>query len=161
MLYSVYNIIFYLTFMQAIFNRDQSLHICCEEITSKVEGLFHIIPFTLLRHTENVDFHSIPYLDHINSMERVIHADGAVSPWPVWDIAEPWYMHVCDWPWILGWPTGVYHRNSSTKTSSSLNLWIRFEGFDVDTEFNIYDIDIEAGKVHMIREWSLDQPSTL
>jgi len=205
MLYSVYNIIFYLTFMQAIFNRDQSLHICCEEITSKVEGLFHIIPFTLLRHTENVDFHSIPYLDHINSMERVIHADGAVSPWPVWDIAEPWYMHahqednlitvsgvrhvelyhpkfsgwkieqfeiskdyikhngeiICDWPWILGWPTGVYHRNSSTKTSSSLNLWIRFEGFDVDTEFNIYDIDIEAGKVHMIREWSLDQPSTL
>ncbi|MCD5380928.1 hypothetical protein LR004_03280 [Candidatus Gracilibacteria bacterium] len=191
--------------MQTIFNRDQSLHLLSTDVTDKVKGLFHIIPFKLLRHTDSVDFHSIPYLDHVNAMERVIHEDGAKSPGKVGEVEEGWYMHahqednlrtvsgvrhvelfhpffskgniekfeiskdyikhngkiVCDGPGILGWPTGVYHRNSSTRTSSSLNLGIRFDGFDVDTEFNIYDVDVEKGEVHMIREGSLDQPAAL
>ena len=71
---------------QALYPRDQSLHtLCdsgdfCENISHKIDGLFHIIPFTLLRHTDNVDFHSIPFLDHVNSMERVFHGAGAKSP---------------------------------------------------------------------------------
>ncbi len=196
---------FYIKIMQTIFNRDQSLHLLCDDVTHKEKGLFHIIPFKLLRHTDSVDFHSIPYLDHVNAMERVIHEDWAKSPGKVWNVAEGWYMHahqednlitisgvrhvelyhpyfskwkiekfeiskdyikhnwkiICDGPWILGWPTGVYHRNSSTRTSSSLNLWIRFDWFDVDTEFNIYEVDVEMWEVHMIREWSLDQPAAL
>ncbi len=187
-----------------IFERDQSLHIC-EEVTEKVEWLFHIIPFKLLRHTENVDFHSIPYLDHINAMDRVIHLRWAFSPWKVWNIEKWWYMHpfqednlitmdwvrtvelchpdysnwkietfeiaknyikhnwkiVCDWPGILGWPTGVFHRNSSKEGSSSLNLWIRYKWFNVNTEFNIYDINFKNNKIDMIRKGSLDQPSVL
>lgn len=195
--------------VQQLYSRDQSLHtLCeksdfCENISHKIDGLFHIIPFTLLRHTESVDFHSIPFLDHVNSMERVFHGAGAKSPWKVWDVAEGWYMHpsqednlitldgyrivelytpkhgkvetfeisanyikwngkiVLDGPGILGWPTGVFHRNSSLIPSASLNLWIRYEWFDVDTEFNIYDVDTENGDVHMIRKWSEDQPSAL
>ena len=191
--------------MQTTYSRDQSLHLQEENIISKKEWLFHIIPFTLLRHTESVDFHSIPYVDHINAMERVIHWDWAKSPWRVWEVLEAWYMHahqednlvtiswvrhvelyhpvfsdgkiekfeiskdyikhnwkiICDGAWLLWWPTGVYHRNSSIKTSSSLNLWIRFDGFDVETEFNIYNVDIANWKVSMLRKGSLDQPTVL
>lgn len=181
------------------YSRDLSLHLMDEKIVEKIEWLFHIIPFTLLRHTDRVDFHSIPYIDHINWMERVIHWIWAKSPWKVWEIEEGWYMHpsqednlitvswvrhvelytpehwkvekfeisrdyikwnwkiVCDWPWILGWPTWVFHRNSSINGSTSLNLWIRFKWFNLDTEFNIYDIDFETNKVRVIREWKLDQ----
>ena len=194
---------------QALYPRDQSLHtLCdggdfCENISHKIDGLFHIIPFTLLRHTDNVDFHSIPFLDHVNAMERVFHGAGAKSPGKVWDIAEGWYMHpsqednlitldgyrvvelytpqhgkietfeisanyikwngkiVLDWPGILGWPTGVYHRNNSLIPSASLNLGIRYEGFDVDSEFNIYDVDTKNAEVHMIRKGSEDQPAAL
>ena len=188
-----------------LFDRENSLHLACADITYKKEELFHVIPFSLLRHTEKVDFHSIPYLDQINSMDRVIHSAGAISPGKVWEVAEWWYMHpaqednlitthwnrivelyhpefsdwkiekfelnenfikhnwkiVCEWPWILGWPTGIYHRNSSPEGSASLNLWIRFKGFDVDTEFNIYDIDLETKEISVIRKGSLDQPSAL
>ena len=185
-----------------LFSRDNSLHLACADIIYKKEWLFHVIPFELLRHTENVDFHSIPYLDQINSMDRVIHSPWALSPWKVWEVAEWWYMHpaqednlittsgnrivelyhpefsdwkieifelsdkfikhnwkiICDWPWILGWPTWVYHRNKSPEGSASLNLWIRFEGFDIDTEFNIYDINEETWKIKVIRKGSIDQP---
>jgi len=188
-----------------LFPRENSLALACADITLQKEGLFHIIPFTLLRHTENVDFHSIPYLDQINSMDRVIHWKKAVSPGKVWNVQEWWYMHpaqednlittawtrivelyhpefsdwkiekfelsenyikhnwkiVCDGPWILGWPTWVYHRNNSPEGSASLNLWIRFEGFDVNTEFNIYDINEKTWKITMIRKGSEDQPITL
>lgn len=188
-----------------LFPRSNSLSLVCADITYSKEWLFHIIPFSLLRHTENVDFHSIPYLDQINSMDRVIHWKNAVSPWRVWDVSEGWYMHpsqednlittawtrivelyhpefsdwkiekfelsenyikhnwkiVCDGPWILGWPTWVYHRNNSPEGSASLNLWIRFEWFDVDTEFNIYDINEKSWEIKMIRKWSKDQPSAL
>jgi hypothetical protein len=188
-----------------LFDRENSLTLACADITHSKEWLFHIIPFSLLRHTDNVDFHSIPYLDQINSMDRVIHSPWAVSPWKVWEVAEWWYMHpsqednlittswtrivelyhpkfsdwkiekfelwdkyikhnwkiICDWPGILGWPTWVYHRNNSPEGSASLNLWIRFKGFNVDTEFNIYDIDLKTNKVSVIRKGSLDQPSAL
>jgi len=188
-----------------LFDRENSLALACADITHSKEGLFHIIPFSFLRHTDNVDFHSIPYLDQINSMDRVIHSPWAVSPWKVWEVVEWWYMHpsqednlittswvrivelyhpkfsdwkierfelwdkyikhnwkiICDWPWILGWPTWVYHRNNSPEGSASLNLWIRFKGFDVNTEFNIYDIDLETKEISVIRKGSLDQPSAL
>lgn len=188
-----------------LFDRDKSLHFVCADITIIKEWLFHVIPFELLRHTENVDFHSIPYLDQINSMERVVHSSWAISPWKVWNINEWWYMHshqednliimswnrivelyhpkfskwkierfeldenyikhnwkiICEWPWILGWPSWVYHRNNSPEWSSSLNLWIRFNWFNISTEFNIYDIDLETNNIKMIRKGSLDQPSAL
>lgn len=188
-----------------LFPRDNSLHLACADITHKKEWLFHVIPFELLRHTDNVDFHSIPYLDQINSMDRVIHSPWAISPWKVWEVSEWWYMHpaqednlittsgnrivelyhpkfsdwkierfelsdkfikhnwkiICDWPWILGWPTWIYHRNKSPEGSASLNLWIRFEGFDIDTEFNIYDINQKTWEIKMIRKGSMDQLSAL
>lgn len=182
------------------YSRDLSFHLKNDEIVEKIEWLFHIIPFTLLRQTENVDFHSIPFIENINAMDRVVHGNWAKSPWKVWKILEWWYMHpaqednlitlnwvrivelynvrhwkiekfeispnyikwnwkiVLDWPWILGWPTWVFHRNSSPNGSTSINLWIRFKWFNIDKEFNIYDVNLETKEVKVIREWRLDQP---
>lgn len=171
-------------------------------ISKKVEGLFHIIPFTLLRKTNKVDFHSIPMMDKITGIERVMHEEGALSPGSVAEVEKPWYMHpsqednlitlfgarivelyhpdfegihtfeisadsikyngeiICDTPAILGWPTGVFHRNSSPYAggSVSMNLGIQFSTFDVKHEFNIYDIDLKTGKHRVVREGFLDQP---
>jgi len=185
--------------------QEGHLHLEDTIISKKVEGLYHIIPFNLLRKTNKVDFHSIPMMDKITGIERVVHEEGALSPGPVDEVKKPWYMHpsqednlitlygsrivelyhpdfneiqvfeissneikhngrvVLDGPGILGWPTGVFHRNSSPEKggSSSLNLGIQFSTFDVNHEFNIYDIDMQTGKHRVIREGFLDQPKSL
>lgn len=172
-------------------------------ISVKQEGLFHVIPFTLLRQTNKVNFHSIPMMDKITGIERVIHEEGAKSPGSIGAVEKPWYMHpsqednlitlagtrlvelyhpshgkietfeisaekithngavILDGPGVLGWPTGVFHRNSSPfpEGSISMNLGVQFPTFDVRYEFNIYDIDMETGKHTVIREGHLDQPN--
>jgi hypothetical protein len=64
-----------------------------------------------------------------------------------------------DWPWILWWPTWVFHRNYSPEGSSSMNFAVRDEKFNVDTEFNIYDLDTKNWEFKVARLWKLDQPS--
>jgi len=180
---------------KGVFHSDDSI------ISKKVEGLYHIIPFTLLRNTNKVNFHTIPKMERITGIERVVHDEGALSPGTVGDTKKPWYMHasqednlitlhgtrlvelyhpefdeisvfeisansiklngelVLDGPGILGWPTGVFHRNSSPYVggSSSLNLGVQYPEFDLNSEFNIYDIDMKTGEYKIIREGFLDQ----
>lgn len=181
---------------------EGSVHLRDDLISLKTEGLFHIVPFELLRKTPSVDFHSVPFSPSFNGMDRVIHQQGAVSPGAVGEVARPWYMHpwqednlitlhgrrivelyhpthgkietfemhpdhikwngeiVLEGPGILGWPIGVFHRNSSPFEGGSVscNLAVRFENFNVDTEFNIYDLDLEKNEAKMIRLGALDQP---
>jgi hypothetical protein len=61
-------------------------------------------------------------------------------------------------PAIFGWPTNVFHRIHSPAGSLSLNFARHFDGFDIKTNFNIYDLDEAAGKFQVIREGHLDQP---
>ena len=178
---------------------EKSLHHEDESIVEKIEGLFHVIPFSLLRKTPNVDFHALPFMDRCTGMDRVIHGKGAQSPGPVGEVSSPWYMHpnqednlftmagtrvvelyhpdhgkiekfeissdkitwngktILDEPGYLGWPVGVFHRNSSPQGSSSLNMAIRFPNFNIDYEFNIYDINPENKTHSVIREGHLDQ----
>jgi len=67
---------------------------------------------------------------------------------------------VCDEPAMLVWAENVFHRiRSDEKTgSASVNFAVRNEGFDIRTNFNIYDVDTETGKYRVIREGHLDQP---
>jgi hypothetical protein len=67
---------------------------------------------------------------------------------------------VCDGPAMLVWPCGVFHRiRSDEKTgSASLNFAVRYEGFDIKTNFNVYDLDPASGEYRMIRAGHLDQP---
>jgi hypothetical protein len=62
---------------------------------------------------------------------------------------------------MLVWPTHVFHRiQSDEKGSASLNLAVHYEGFDIRTNFNIYDLNTSTGKYKVIREGHLDQTLT-
>jgi len=65
-----------------------------------------------------------------------------------------------DGPALIKWPRGVFHRviSDSKLGSASLNLAVHYEGYDIRTNFSIYDLDIETGEYRVIREGHLDQP---
>ena len=60
---------------------------------------------------------------------------------------------------MLVWPCGVFHRivSPSPEGSASINFAVRFDGFNIKTNFNIYDLDPETGEYSVIREGHLDQ----
>jgi hypothetical protein len=59
---------------------------------------------------------------------------------------------------VLGWPPLVFHRiTSGEEGSASINLAVHFEGFDIRTNFNIYDLDIATGKYRILRKGFEDQ----
>jgi hypothetical protein len=67
---------------------------------------------------------------------------------------------VCAGPVVLAWPVGVFHRihSSDDLGSASLNFATHYEGFDIRTNFSIYDLDLQTGRYRVIREGHLDQP---
>lgn len=62
---------------------------------------------------------------------------------------------------MLVWPCGVFHRIVSCPEigSASVNFAVRYDGFDIKTNFNVYDLNPESGEYHVIREGHLDQKS--
>lgn len=65
---------------------------------------------------------------------------------------------IFDGPAMLVWPVNVYHRIiSGPDGSASLNFAVRSEGFDVRTNFSIYDLDVKTGEHRVIREGYRDQ----
>lgn len=59
---------------------------------------------------------------------------------------------------MLVWPRGVFHRIQSTEEgSAAINFAVHYEGIDIRTNFNIYDLDTETGKFRVIREGYVDQ----
>jgi len=66
---------------------------------------------------------------------------------------------VCDGACLLMWERGVFHRilSDAEAGSSSVNLATHYPGFDIDTNFNIYDLDTETGAYRVIRRGSEDQ----
>jgi hypothetical protein len=68
-----------------------------------------------------------------------------------------------DGPAMLAWPTHVFHRIESDRAlgSASLNFAARMKGYDVLTNFNIYDLNPETGEFKVIREGYEDQPEEI
>lgn len=65
---------------------------------------------------------------------------------------------LCDFPCMLVWPTYVFHRIvSGAQGSASLNFAVHHEGFDIRSNFNIYDLDVATGKPSLLREGHRDQ----
>lgn len=65
---------------------------------------------------------------------------------------------VCDEPAMVVWPVNVFHRISTAEEgSASLNFAVRHPGFDIQTAFDIFDLDTESGQYRRIREGKLDQ----
>ncbi len=60
---------------------------------------------------------------------------------------------------ILAWGAGVFHRIKSDDQlgSASLNFAVRDEGFDIATNFSIYELDTTNGSFKVLREGWLDQ----
>jgi hypothetical protein len=59
---------------------------------------------------------------------------------------------------MLVWPRGVFHRIRSTEEgSAAINFAIHYEGIDIRTNFNIYDLDTVTGNFRLIRQGYIDQ----
>lgn len=59
---------------------------------------------------------------------------------------------------VLVWPRGVFHRIvSGEEGSASINLAVHQEGFDIKTNFSIYDLNTDTGEYRVIREGHQDQ----
>ena len=64
-----------------------------------------------------------------------------------------------DKPAMLVWPSGIFHRIiSGSEGSISVNFSRRTPGFDLKTNFNIYDLDTQTGEHYIIRNGYQDQP---
>jgi hypothetical protein len=171
-------------------------------IVAEIPGFYKVIALKPFRKTEGVSFDILPrdLIPRVDAIDRVIHKNNAVSPSPVGDVHEPWYMHpyqddnlmvlqgvryvdiyirahgriesfvitperlehdskiLYDGPSLLVWPRTVFHRiKSGDSGSASINLATHYEGIDMRTNFNIYDLDTETGKFKLIRAGHLDQ----
>lgn len=64
-----------------------------------------------------------------------------------------------DAPAMVVWPAGIFHRIVSGSTGSvSVNFSTRTRGFDLQTNFNIYDLETTTGNHRLIRDGQDDQP---
>lgn len=62
-------------------------------------------------------------------------------------------------PAMIVWPAGIFHRIVTGSTGSiSINFSTRRPGFDIDDNFNIYDLDVTTGDHVLIRDGKDDQP---
>jgi hypothetical protein len=60
---------------------------------------------------------------------------------------------------MIVWPAGIFHRIVSGKDGSiSVNFSTRTKEFNIEDNFNIYDLDVETGNSRLIREGIDDQP---
>lgn len=59
---------------------------------------------------------------------------------------------------MLVWPVNVFHRiRSGEEGSASINFAVRHPGFDIDTNFSLYDLNTDTGEYRMVRLGKLDQ----
>jgi hypothetical protein len=64
-------------------------------IVAEIPCLYKVVALQPFRKTEGVSFDILPknLVPKIDAVDRVIHKQKAVSPGPVGDVKEPWYMH--------------------------------------------------------------------
>ncbi len=59
---------------------------------------------------------------------------------------------------MLTWPTHVFHRIiTGPEGSASINFANHSENIDMETNFNIYELDLDTGKFEVLRKGALDQ----
>jgi hypothetical protein len=64
-------------------------------VIAEIPGFYKILALQPFRKTAGVSFDILPpnLVPKVNAVDRVIHKSSAVSPGPVGDVSEPWYMH--------------------------------------------------------------------
>lgn len=64
-----------------------------------------------------------------------------------------------DAPAMVVWSAGIFHRIVSGATGSiSVNFATRIAGFDINDNFNVYDLDQTTAEYRLIRDGIDDQP---
>lgn len=171
-------------------------------IIEEVKGLYKIISIDEFRRTSSVEFSVLTgeNLPKVDSFDKVIHKNDAVSPGVDDKGIRTWYMHphqddnlivlqgirnieiytkkygkiekfmvtpdcvfkndtqICIKGSMLVWPRGVFHRIISGENGSiSINLATHYKGFDIKTNFNIYNLDISTGRYSVYRYGFEDQ----
>ena len=59
---------------------------------------------------------------------------------------------------LLIWPRKVFHRIvSGNEGSSSLNIAVHYDGFDIRTNFDVFDLNTKTGDYKVIRKGYEDQ----
>lgn len=82
-------------------------------------------------------------------------ASFIVSPDKIYKNDKLYY----DGPAMIVWPAGVYHRIISGNDGSiSLNFATRNSNFNLDDNFNIYQLDKTTGESKLLRNGKDDQP---
>ncbi|KAH3761347.1 hypothetical protein Pelo_6746 [Pelomyxa schiedti] len=66
---------------------------------------------------------------------------------------------ICSEPAVLQWAPRTWHKVNTTSAegSTSINFAVRHPGFDLHTEFNIYDLDTSTMTHKLLREGREDQ----
>ena len=62
-------------------------------------------------------------------------------------------------PAMIVWPAGIFHRIiSGDEGSISVNFATRTRQFDIEDNFNIYDLNVHTGEHRILKEGIEDQP---
>ena len=60
---------------------------------------------------------------------------------------------------MVVWPAGIFHRIISGEEGSiSINFATRGKDYDMNTSFNIYDLNLETGEYQLLKKGIEDQP---
>lgn len=64
-----------------------------------------------------------------------------------------------DGPAMVVWPAGIFHRIiSGDEGSISINFATRTKKFDINDNFNIYNLNVSTGEYSVLKDGSEDQP---
>ena len=97
------------------------------------------------------------YVD-IYCPNRKEKASFIVSPDKVYKNDKLYY----DGPAMIVWPAGIFHRIiSGDEGSISINMSTRNKNFNLNDNFNIYDLNVYSGEYRVIKDGSEDQPDLI
>jgi len=94
------------------------------------------------------------YIDVYNPNNKE-KASFIVTPDKVYKNDKLYY----DGPAMVVWPAGIFHRIiSGSEGSISINISTRTEEFNLEDNFDIYDLDTNSGEYNVIKKGIEDQP---
>ena len=128
-------------------------------VFKEIPGFYKIIPLNVFRNTPGVVFDNLVVLHGTRFVDIYIKKYGRIKSFEVTPkkVAENGKV-IYEGAAMLVWPRGVFHRiRSSDEGSSAINFAVHYEGIDMRTNFNIYDIDLNTGRFKVIREGFKDQ----
>ena len=97
------------------------------------------------------------YID-IFDIKTNTKASFIVTPEKVYKNDKLYY----DGPAMIVWPAGIFHRIiSGDEGSISINMSTRNNNFNLNDNFNIYDLNVYSGEYRVIKDGSEDQPDLI